>query len=70
VDEAAIEQACVDAGGVYIAEHVECELISEAACADMGGTFDECASACRHEPEDVVCTANCVPLCTFDETMP
>jgi nitrogen fixation-related uncharacterized protein len=59
------EQACLGAGGTYISEHNECEFISAASCEEMGGAFDECGSSCRHEPADTMCTANCVPLCTF-----
>ena len=70
VDSEAVEEACLEAGGIYVAEHVECEQISEQTCTDMEGTFDECGSPCRHEPEDVVCAAMCVPLCTFDGAAP
>jgi hypothetical protein len=70
VDPAEIAEACLEAGGIYVAEHVECEQISEQTCTDMGGEFDECGSPCRHEPEDVVCAAMCVPLCTFDGATP
>jgi hypothetical protein len=66
VDSAAIEEACLQAGGTFVAEHIECEQISEGACTDMGGVFDECGSPCRHEPEDVICAAMCVPVCSFD----
>ena len=66
VDPAEVEQACLEAGGIYVEEYVECEQISEQTCTDMEGTFDECGSPCRHEPDDVVCVAMCVPLCTFD----
>ena len=66
VDPAEVEQACLEAGGIFVEEHVECEQISEATCTDMGGIFDECGSSCRHEPEDVICAMVCVPLCTFD----
>ena len=66
VDPAEVEQACLEAGGIFVEEHVECEQISEAACTAMGGIFDECGSSCRHEPEDVICAMVCVPLCTFD----
>jgi hypothetical protein len=59
------EQACLAAGGTYVSEHNECEYISAASCEEMGGTFDECGSSCRHMPADTVCTAQCVPLCTF-----
>jgi hypothetical protein len=65
VNGAAQEQACTDAGGKYLALFNECENVSSAACTTMGGTFDECASACRHAPEAVMCTAQCVPVCSF-----
>jgi hypothetical protein len=66
VDSAEIEQACVDEGGIFIAEHNECEDISEDACTELGGAYDSCASACRHEPADTICTAQCVLVCSFD----
>ena len=65
VNSAAQEKACTDAGGKYLALFNECENVSSAACTTMGGTFDECASACRHAPEAVMCTAQCVPVCSF-----
>ena len=65
VDGAALEKACTDAGGKYLALFKECENVSSAACTALGGTFDECASACRHAPEAVMCTAQCVPVCAF-----
>jgi hypothetical protein len=66
LDTAEIEQMCVDGGGTFVSEYNECEFISEDICTEMGGEFDECASACRHEEGSVACTANCVPLCTFE----
>lgn len=65
MDSAAIENACLGAGGTYVVEHNECENMSAAACEGMGGTFDECGSACRHMPADAMCTAQCVPVCSF-----
>ena len=65
-DSVALEQACLDEGGIFIAEHNECEDISEAACTTMGGSYESCASACRHEPADVMCTAQCVQVCSLD----
>ena len=65
VDNAAQEKACTAAGGKYLALFNECENVSSAACTTMGGAFDECASACRHAPEAVMCTAQCVPVCSF-----
>jgi hypothetical protein len=66
-DSASIEQVCLEAGGTYLAEHNECEDISQEACTAMEGAFDACGSSCRHQPADAVCTAQCVLLCTFDE---
>jgi hypothetical protein len=65
VDSAALEKGCVDAGGKYLLLFNECENISSETCTTLGGTFNECASACRHAPEAVVCTAQCVPVCSF-----
>ena len=65
-DSAELEQACLDEGGIFIAEHNECEDISEDACTELGGEYDPCASACRHEPDDVICTAQCVLVCSLD----
>ena len=60
-------QACADAGGTYLAAFDECEDVSQASCTEMGGSFDECASACRHLPETVMCTSQCVPVCSFGD---
>ena len=65
VDNAALGKACTDASGKYLALFNECENVSSATCTTMGGTYDECASACRHAPEAVMCTAQCVPVCSF-----
>lgn len=65
LDGAALEQGCLDGGGTFLAEYNECENVSDAACTELGGTFDACASACRHEPEADFCTAQCIPLCSF-----
>jgi hypothetical protein len=64
-DGAAAERACGDAGGKYVTEFRECENVSAASCKAMGGSFNECASACRHMPEGTMCTAQCVPVCSF-----
>jgi hypothetical protein len=65
IDSAGQEKACVDAGGKYLAAFKECENVSEASCKAMSGSYNECASACRHLPESVMCTAQCVPVCSF-----
>jgi hypothetical protein len=64
-DSVALEKACTAASGKYLALFNECENVSRAACTTMGGTFDGCASACRHAPEAAICTAQCVPVCSF-----
>lgn len=65
-DSAELEQACLAEGGIFIAGHNECEDISEDACTELGGVYDSCASACRHEPAETICTAQCVLVCSFD----
>ncbi|UCD04306.1 MAG: hypothetical protein JSW73_01560 [Candidatus Woesearchaeota archaeon] len=56
---------CGNAGGIWIAEVLECEGISEEDCIKLGGTFDECASACRNDPTAEICTLQCVQVCSF-----
>lgn len=51
--------------GTWIKEHNECEGITKQACEELGGKFNECASACRHMDDDVTCIMICVPVCSF-----
>jgi len=37
--------------------------ITQAACEDAGGTFDECGSACRGAGPDTMCILMCVQYC-------
>ncbi len=60
-----LANSCTQNDGTWIAEYSECEWISEETCTELGGTFNECDSACRHESEPVVCTMNCVQVCSF-----
>jgi eight-cysteine-cluster-containing protein len=64
--ERSLAQQCEDAGGTWLDEFNECEYIDETVCAELGGTFDSCASACRNDPEADMCTMQCVPVCSFD----
>ncbi len=57
--------ACVAAGGTWLAEHNECEIGDQAWCESQGGTFEECASPCRHSEGVAACVAMCQPLCKF-----
>ncbi len=65
-----MEVACTGANGKWIAEYKECEYTTEKACDAMGGTFNYCASACRHgeseSGEPVMCTMQCVPVCMVE----
>ena len=62
---------CQEAGGVWLPEHKECEIDNvdnkETFCAEtLQGTYDECASACRHNEGERVCIASCTAVCTVE----
>jgi len=61
-----LAHTCQEKGGNWIAEFNECEYIKESVCSELGGTFDKCASACRHDPDAEMCTMQCVPVCSFE----
>lgn len=56
---------CTASGGKWVAAHRECEYVSQEWCENAGGTFEECGSACRHDPEAEMCTEQCVMFCKF-----
>ena len=58
-------EQCTEKGGQWLAEFSECEYISEAQCSEMNGVYYECESACRHNPDAEICTAQCVPVCVI-----
>ncbi|MEA3248896.1 MAG: DUF3298 domain-containing protein [Patescibacteria group bacterium] len=58
-----VVESCEDAGGTWLEDHDECEYVSRDWCEDMGATFNECESACRHDPNAEICTLQCVPVC-------
>ncbi len=61
-----VGQACADRGGNWLPEQSECEIDNSVWCAESGGDFDECASACRHaEDPTASCIMMCVPVCSF-----
>jgi len=63
-----LAEACKSNGGTWLESYQECEYVAPEWCASTGGRFDECASACRHNPEPAtVCTMQCVPVCVFSE---
>lgn len=45
----------------------ECEQMDEQTCKNLGGRFNECASACRNESEAEMCIQVCVPVCNFSQ---
>ena len=66
-----IEDFCNANNGTFLYElnetnkYMECENIDEQTCTSAGGEFNECASRCRHEKDDVYCIQVCVPVCSF-----
>lgn len=60
-----LAEACQEADGNWLTAFQECEYISEETCTELGGSFDPCTSACRHDPTAEVCTEQCVPVCSF-----
>lgn len=58
-------EKCAARGGTWSSEYGECTGIGQAACVAIGGDFDDCASACRHDPNAQVCILMCVEVCTI-----
>lgn len=62
------KEACEEAGGNWLAEFLECEYVSAEFCTEtLNGSFESCASACRHDEEALICTKQCVPVCQLFE---
>ena len=58
-------EGCLSIGGRFDAQNMECLNVSPEQCASIGGVFNECASACRNNPEATMCTLQCVGVCQF-----
>ncbi|MBN2251669.1 MAG: hypothetical protein JW724_06320 [Candidatus Altiarchaeota archaeon] len=56
--------ACLSFDGNWLEEYGECEGMPREQCVALGGTFDGCASACRHDPAAQICTMQCVQVCS------
>jgi|SRR3989344_2314944 len=57
---------CQNAGGKWLPQYGECEGGLDAnQCSLAGGTLNECASACRNDPNAQACIMLCVPVCQF-----
>lgn len=60
-----LEKECILRDGKWLEEYKECEGISLESCEELRGTFNECASACRHTNSEF-CIMLCVPVCSFN----
>ena len=65
-DYGEIRKQCEKISGNWLEDSKECEGISEKDCKNLGGTFNECASACRNDPKAKMCTEQCVIVCKFN----
>jgi len=61
-----LELQCEENKGTWIESANECEGISKEVCTNLGGNFNECASACRNDPDAQMCTMQCVLVCEFN----
>ncbi len=48
---------------IWLEEFNQCEYLSQETCENIGGTFNECGSACRNDPTAEMCTMQCVSYC-------
>jgi hypothetical protein len=65
-----VPRDCATHGGKWLAKYQECEYVGKDWCQSVGGTFNECASACRHSAEPLTpCTMQCVPVCSFEKAL-
>ncbi len=63
-------ESCVKAKGTWSAQWLECEGVDKTWCEANGGVFEECGSACRHDPKAEMCTLQCVIFCRFGSEAP
>ena len=59
------ESMCNKVDGNWLDEHYECEGMNPTTCDLLGGSSNDCASACRHDPNATMCTMQCVLVCSF-----
>lgn len=65
---AELAKTCQSKSGTWSERYRECEYVDRQWCATAGGRFEECASACRHNPDPATgCTMQCIPLCIFSD---
>lgn len=63
--DVSLSDSCTSNGGNWLDNSQECEGISKETCDSLGGNFNECASACRNDPDAMICTMQCVLVCEF-----
>lgn len=63
-DTQKLKDSCLLEEGKWLDAYSECEYINKDWCDSISGVFEECASACRHNPEAEICTMQCVPVCS------
>lgn len=59
------EGACLSFDGNWLEATQECEGMAQEQCENLGGSYNECASACRNDPGAELCTLQCVQVCQF-----
>ncbi len=59
------EGACLSFDGLWLEESQECEGMAPEQCEALGGSYQDCASACRNNPEAEICTLQCIQVCQF-----
>lgn len=65
IQDEEISNFCTENGGEWLPDHLECTGISEDNCTQEGGSFDSCASSCRHDSGTDSCIQVCVQVCSF-----
>ncbi len=59
-----ILSSCIRSNGRWLPPYKECENVGVDWCDLVNGAYNECASACRHNPDPrIMCTMQCVPVC-------
>ena len=59
-------KACTLNDWNWLGEYRECEYAEKEWCLESRGEYNECSSACRHNPDPfAVCTLECIPVCKF-----
>jgi hypothetical protein len=61
-------KSCAENQGNWLADYKECENIGEGWCDSVKGTYKQCETACRHNPDAKLCTKQCVPVCETSAT--